>query len=579
MASRKMMLGLSVLIALAFHGGMFAAAPRIAILRPNATAEQVKKLFKVDIYTEETPLDTQKKLPEQTLSSKPGSVSDLLARETKELEPRETIPDKPRDVPSLAARAGAETIERTHELEQNTAALEQIDARIIEISQNAARENVQIARRLVRPSSTRILAEGEFPTLRSTEERVAAPVGSFGGLTSPLGGERTAEETPARPTFESGVLNPESENSGLPDLPIETITARSPIQEAIREKSPYEIMDDLVRIEVETYIPEDDAQGFYRLRIVPRETETIAVLPKDVTFVIDASNSIIQRKLDLTASGIRQCVIMLQPTDRFNIVVFRDTATLFRPELDFATPETKQDALDFLETLKSRGSTDVYNAMGPVIQRIPRPGVANMVVVTSDGRPSTGNLSGRDLINSLTDLNIHRTPIYAYSGGKSVNQYLLDLLAYRNKGQARIAPRVEDIRAGLPNFFTGFNEPILAELSADYGRSASETVFPKELPDFYRGRVVTVYGRFSPETDEYVVMRLKGTAGDRKKELIFRRSLKDAPKGGPEIAKNWAFEKTYYLIGEICRLGDTPDLLNEVRQLGDRYDVKTSYYR
>jgi len=130
---------------------------------------------------------------------------------------------------------------------------------------------------------------------------------------------------------------------------------------------------------------------------------------------------------------------------------------------------------------------------------------------------------------------------------------------------------------GLPNFFARFNEPILAELSADYSRVSRDTIFPKELPDFYKGRVVTVYGRFTPGVDEDVVMRLKGTAGERQKELIFRRSLQDAPKGGSDIARNWAFEKTYYLIGEICRLGDAPDLLNEVRRLGSQYDVRTSY--
>ena len=574
------MLVVSILITLVVHGGLLLASPRIAVLRPNNRVEHLKKLFKVDIYTEELPPATRKKPSEQTLASKAGSVSDLLARETKELTPRETILDKPLDIPSLAARAGAETIERQHDLAQDAAVLEQVDAKIIEIAQTVARENIQIARRLVRPSSTRVIAEGEFPTLRSTEERAGATGGSFGPLTSTLGGgSRDTEAPPARPAFELGVLSPDINDSGLPELPIESIIARNPIQEAIREASPYEVMDDLVRIEIQTYVPDDETQGFYRLRIIPREDEAIDVLPKDVTFVIDASNSIVQRKLNVTVSGIRQCIAMLKPEDRFNIVVFRDSATLFRPDLEPATPETKKAALEFLENVESRGSTDVYNAMGPVVARAPRPGVPNMVLVASDGRPSTGNLAGRDLINSLTDLNVYRTPVYAYSGGKSVNRYLLDLLAYRNKGQAQIAPRIEDIRVGLPNFFARFNEPILAELSADYSRVDRDTIYPKELPDFYKGRVVTVYGRFIPGTDEYVVMRLKGTAGKRKKELIFRRSLEQAPTGGPEIAREWAFEKTYYLIGEICRLGDAPELLNEVRRLGNRYDVRTSYYR
>lgn len=579
MGTRRSMFITSVLIALALHGGMFAAAPRISLLRPNDSVEHIKKLFHVDIYKEDIPPASQRKVSNETLASKPGSVSDLLARETEQLTPRESILEQSRDIPSLEERSVADTIERNHELEQDAATLEQVDAKIIEIAQSIAREDIEIARRLVRPSPIRVIAKGEFPTLRSTEERSGAGGGSFGVPKSTLGGSRREDIAPARPAFEAITISPGSDASGLPELPIESIEGQRPIQEAIRRDSPFEVMDDLVRIEVATYVPEDQREGFYRLRIIPREGEAIEVLPKDVTFVIDASNSIAQRKLDLTVSGIKRCIAMLHPGDRFNIVIFRDSATLFRPTLEQATPETKEAALAFLETVESRGSTDVYNAIGPVVDQIPRPGVPSMVLVSSDGRPSTGNLAGRDLINSLTDLNVNRIAIYAYSGGKSVNQYLLDLLAYRNKGQALIAPRVEDIRAGLPGFFARFNDPILTELSADYTRAGRDTIYPKELPDFYQGRVVTVYGRFKPGADDYAVMRLKGRAGERQKELVFRRSLDRAPSGGPEIARNWAFEKTYHLIGEICRLGEAPELLSELRRLGSRYNVKTSYYQ
>jgi hypothetical protein len=102
-------------------------------------------------------------------------------------------------------------------------------------------------------------------------------------------------------------------------------------------------------------------------------------------------------------------------------------------------------------------------------------------------------------------------------------------------------------------------------------------VFPKEIPDFYRGRAVTVYGRFDPEKDKDFSMRLTGAAGNRRKELVFRADLSKASSGDKQIARNWAFQKIYYLIGEICRVGEKPELLDEVRRLSGEYGIKTSY--
>ena len=102
-------------------------------------------------------------------------------------------------------------------------------------------------------------------------------------------------------------------------------------------------------------------------------------------------------------------------------------------------------------------------------------------------------------------------------------------------------------------------------------------VYPKVIPDFFRGRVVTVYGRFDPAKDKEFSMRLSGLAGARKKEVIFRADLRKAGAGDENVARNWAFDKIYHLIGEMCRVGEKPELLNEVRELSRKYKIKTSY--
>ena len=364
----------------------------------------------------------------------------------------------------------------------------------------------------------------------------------------------------------------------LPLLPDETLLAGEFARQNIQRASPFERMDRVVDIKAATYVDPGTGQGFFRLEIFPKAGEDVDILPKDVTFVVDASNSILQRKLDLTVRGLKKSFALLRPEDRFNVVVFRDNPRSFREKLTPVSSEAIEEAIAFLEGAESRGSTDLYKAVRPVIAEAPRPGLPGVVVVISDGRPTTGKLSGRDLINALTAENVHGNTIFTFGGGNTVNRYLMELLAYRNKGMTVISRRVEDIDEDLPVFMSQINDAILVNLRADYGRVNEDTVYPRTLPDFYRGRVVTVYGQFDTARDKELVLRLEGEAGAVKKEMVLKASLRGASQGDRGIARGWAFEKSYYLIGEITRVGETPELMSELRGLSEEFDVRTSYF-
>jgi hypothetical protein len=136
---------------------------------------------------------------------------------------------------------------------------------------------------------------------------------------------------------------------------------------------------------------------------------------------------------------------------------------------------------------------------------------------------------------------------------------------------------MDTIDKELPVFFSELNDPILVGLKSDYGRINDTEVYPKELPDFYLGRHVEIFGRYFPSEDKEFVMRLAGDAGERQKELVFKADFEQARSGDAAIAHDWAFQKIYYLIGEICRLGERADLLSEVQTLSRLYQIRTSY--
>jgi hypothetical protein len=506
------------------------------------------------------------------LTSKPGDIEDLLDRDTDPVAPG--AGDGLSEVPRLSERLAREQLTREHDLAPDAEQQRLADTRIIEISRSMMREDIDVPRRFVRPSPSRILPEDAMPSLRAPVDPEREAMIRVDPLAVAGGGDGGGG-APAPPE-EPAPLEPEQEPEELAKL--EKAVTQAPVREEVaREAARYTFLDDLVDVRLETYRPPGETQGYFRLSIVPKEGAALEPLPKDVTFVLDASNSILQRKLENTADGVAEAVRRLRPEDRFNIVVFRDTADAFRPTRVPATPENTADALAFLDALESRGETDVYEGIRPVVDLPSRAGVPGIVLVATDGRPTEGLRDGRAIINALTDANTLRNSIYAFGGGRTVNRYLLDLLAYRNKGESFVVDDIADIGDRFPQFFATLEDPLLVDCRADFGRVNEREVFPRELPDFYAGQAVTVYGRFDPAADGAFAMRLAGRAGERDKEVVFRQDLAQAETGDESVARDWAFRKAYYVIGEICRVGETPELLAELEELNEKYGVRTSY--
>jgi hypothetical protein len=576
--NRKVSLIISAIVSLALHGWLISAAPRITLLYAASTPPEVLQRFQVDLapYIEApslAPADAQ--VAADALGA-PAVMSDPSFDMPNSLTEAAALPD-------LADRLEADAIARDHALVPDELVLAKMDAKIIEISQTTARDDINITRRLVRPSPSRVVGEGEFPALRGAADLSSEEVILITPRKPDSSGETPTDDAEAPLSLVDAIDDPVDmpiiPEAGLPELPVEEVMARAPLIQSIKRETTAEALDDLLAFELSTYVPPGGPEGFFRLRAMPRDGGAIPSLRKDLTFVIDSSGSILQRKLDLTSRGLKDALNALHPEDRFNVVLFRESPSSFRSEPVFATAENKAACENFLERMESRGETDVYNAMLPVVHRLPRTGSPGIVLVITDGRPTKGLQDGQAIINSVTDENAFRNSIFAFSAGRTVNRYMLDLLAYRNKGESFFAGDIENIDEALPQFVSQLRDPLLVDVQADFGRMSEDEIYPKNIPDFYRSRAVTIYGRYDPVKDADFVVRLRGAAEAEAKEVIYKADLAGAARGEAEIARGWAFRKVYHLIGEICRVGEQPQLLSELRELSSAYNIKTVYDR
>lgn len=576
MLSRRAILIISFLVALVIHGLIILVAPRVSMLQVFDMRNDALSTFRVELKN--VPPPSPQKSPEFVVASRPGQVTDLLRREEEILSPDALAGQDSLDPASLAERLKQEPQQQDYARERDESILQRVDAKILEIAAEDARRDLAVPRRLVRPSPERLLGDGELPSMRSPLIN-DAPLSFDLPARSLLAEGLAAQEAAVPPSVERPTPPPAQDRFTQPVLELmEEQVDRAPLQRAVAEaraQSAYDFMDELVDIGLESY--RAGGEGFFRLSIVPKQGKDIEILPKDITFIIDASNSIPQFKLNTTTAGVARALQYLRPQDTFNIVAFRDSPEFFQPQPMSGVAENTKAAEKFLKDMKSRGQTNVYEAILPVLKAAARPGIPSVAIVLSDGRPTAGIQDARVIINGLTGDNALHRSIFAFGGGNTVNRYLLDLLAYRNKGVTKVVPDVNQIDEAFPEFFARLNDPLLVNLRAEYANINPSTVVPRVLPDFYKGQLITLYGKYAPDEAGEFVMRLSGQAQDQKKEIVFKADLRSASTGDREIARNWAFQRSYDIIGEISRVGEKPELLAELRKLAAAYNIRTTY--
>ena len=570
MEKGKKIFGVCLVISLALHLILLGFAPRIRVFNQTTMGFKAARMFRL----RPAPVETRPRPRPRIATSDetpPMSLEEFLLRERErpELPPapeyaREELASELRD------RAARDRLLRDHATEPADTVLEAIDLEVVAIHKRLLAEEIDVSRRLI-PEKERIVVPMDvMPT-------VSGPGGGGLGVAGRLPAAPAVVRTEIARVAEPTEIVRRGEERRLPPIGgelIETPTGVLPLRENRELAQKYASLDDVLEVRLATYEPPDE-EGYFLIRISPKRGGQIETMPKEVIFVIDASKSIQEAKLDQSKAGLQSCLAQLNESDLFNIIAFKESPTVFRSTSVRPTAGNIRAARVFVKGLKPSGETDVYSAIAPLV-RITKPETHPYnIFLISDGKPTSGMVDSRAIINNLTRDNELRASIFTFGGGSEVNVYLLDLLSYLNKGRTYVADRVYSIDNEMPKFCDTIGTPILIDLRANYANIAESEVYPKVLPDFYMDSEILVSGRYSG-TDVFS-MRLSGAVNGQKKELVFRKEFAEAEKGGSEIARRWAFTKIYKLIADMCQRGPEPELVEQVRSLSERYGIATAY--
>ena len=178
------------------------------------------------------------------------------------------------------------------------------------------------------------------------------------------------------------------------------------------------------------------------------------------------------------------------------------------------------------------------------------------------------------ILTNVKGANRSSTRIFVFGVGYDVNTRLLDRLAQDNHATSDYVRPSEDIEVKVSGFFKKVSHPILTDIELSFGSVEVYDLYPKELPDIFKGSQLLVLGKYRGVGSSKGTLSGSAQGIDRR----FRYEVDFTPDDKNDfIPRLWATRRIGYLISELRLHGQNKELVDEVVRLSKKYGIITEY--
>ncbi len=339
----------------------------------------------------------------------------------------------------------------------------------------------------------------------------------------------------------------------------------------------YTVSDEDIGLNLMTY-KEPSEDGFFVLMMAPKQNISAnEIISKNVIFVFDTSGSMaIENKIGQAKEALEFCVRKLNKQDTFNIIDFSTSVKKFKPSPVSAGTTEIQDALKYINKLESAGGTNINSALLEALKQIENAKKPlNIIVFLTDGQPTVDVQDENVILKNVKNANKNNTRVFVFGVGYDVNTKFLDELASDNRGFSAYVRPHENIEIIVSDFFAKVSTPILSDLKVDFGSINVYDVYPSNLPDLFAGTQLRIFGRYRNSGN--TTLRLTGVSNGKVEEFTYQANFPTIDILNKFIPRIWAARKVGYLIDQIRMYGESPELIDEIKELSIKYGIVNEY--
>ena len=321
---------------------------------------------------------------------------------------------------------------------------------------------------------------------------------------------------------------------------------------------------------------ETGEKGYFQLTLSPGLSEPEEQISKDVTFVLDASGSMRGEKMDQAKAALLACVDRMADGDCFDIVRFSTEAETLFGGLESVNDETRGKARQYIRELDAIGGTNLEDALDLALKPKPKEGRPHSVVLITDGKPTIGLTGESQLLSKVRQANPENVRIFTFGVGSELNTHLLDLITAETRAYRSYVLPGERIDHKVADFYEKISAPVLTDLKVRLvGDVRIADVFPKSLPDLFKGGSVSILGRYMGNGPVTVV--LEGQANGKDKVYEYSLDFAAQEERYSFVPALWGARAVGHLLDQVRLHGESTEMKDEIVRLAKQHGVVTPY--
>ena len=306
----------------------------------------------------------------------------------------------------------------------------------------------------------------------------------------------------------------------------------------------------------------------------PRPSRTVILL-------FDNSLSMQWEKLERSYAALEATLRTLKANDRFNVLLFNQNVSGFQPQPIAVTPESIQQALNFVRSSKLRGGTDLLKALTAGLAQSNEPN--NVLAIFTDGGSDRGEtVIGGKIASRYTTLwkqASHPPQTDVFAVGDDANVPLLTKIA-QNNGFLEHILSAEPIDFHLQSWTSKLTlNPITgATLNPS---PASEVSRVYSLDDaLYPGAIAQWVGQFRPSVKssaKALSLTVRAVRDGVPFTAAAQAALPATELAHPQLPRLWAQARVNALLAQVDSKGESQAAIDEIIRLSRRYKFVTPY--
>jgi len=331
------------------------------------------------------------------------------------------------------------------------------------------------------------------------------------------------------------------------------------------------------KIESGVMLYEHGDENFFLMMVQPpKKVLQEDIPPREYIFIVDVSGSMHGYPLDISKKLLRNLIINLKPTDKFNVVLFSGYTGVLSENSVEANQLNIDRAIHLIDNQHGGGGTELLSALRRAYN-IPRDNsyVSRSIVLVTDGYVDVEK-EAFEMVRNNND----KSNFFSFGIGTSVNRHLMEGMAFMGNGEPMIVINAEKADQQAEKFRSYINSPVLTQIKTDFDTMEAYDIEPGTTPDMLAERPIIIFGKYKGTHNGTVT--LKGNTGQSSYEKTFDLSAINPNPAFSAIRYLWARERIklldYYTNQRQYYQASIDEFLKkDIIELGLKYDLMSQY--